>query len=152
MKPSLIGVIVFCLSQHSAYSRAGPSIEGKWKACFTVSYYDVPACGTLDVRKGRVRDSHPAGVFGLHYVTHTVPFGDLGSSLTDFPRYGIMFPTGDSLQWHLQLGFSDSTKTYPSTDDGSIMALLTMVGDSLVGTWDRSSWWPSHKGSVVLRR
>ena len=154
MKRHYALVLAICLGHHSPGEEApiGPSVEGKWQACFTVSYYSKPACGILDVGKGRSLNPDVPGAAVFHRVTHTVPFGDLGYSLTDLPRYGVMATTADSSRWHLQLGFRDSTIDW-AADDGSIVSDdIVMAGDSLVGTWARTSWGPSHHGSLVLQR
>ena len=129
----------------------GRSVEGRWQACFTVTYYAKPACGTLEVGKGQPLNPDAPRVSVRHGVTHTVPFGDLAYSLTDLPRYGVLITNPDTLQWRLQLGFRDSTLDW-AADDGSIVCDLTAAGDSIAGTWARTSWGPSHRGTVVLRR
>ena len=130
---------------------AGLSVEGRWQACFTVTYYAKPACGTLDVGKGLPLYPDAPSAATRHGLIHTVPFGEIAYSLSDLPRYGVLITNPDTLHWRLQLGFSDSTIDY-AADDGSIVADVIMAGDSITGPWARTSWAPSHRGTLVLRR
>jgi hypothetical protein len=128
-----------------------PSVEGRWQACFKVTYYAKPACGTVEVGKGQPLSPDAPIAAMRHRVIHTVPFGDIAYSLTDLSRYGVLTTSPDTLHWRLQLGLRDSTLDF-AADDGSIVADVSMAGDSIVGQWARTSWGPSHRGTVVLRR
>jgi hypothetical protein len=91
----------------------------------------------------------------VHPLVHLIPFEEIGFSPGELNRLGYLTDFSDSTGRHFQLllGIVDTTRGFVATDNGHVYSAdLAMVGDSLIGTWGRSSWASNQRGSIVLSR